>query len=562
MNRLLTVIFSLAALLVILTLPARCSTEPLPPKDEYMKMVKIQQSKIGEESITRYFYGETLIKEVFIHGEAAQTLSKSKKAEWEDKGTRWECRESEGQRELKKTVIYKRGINQSGHMEGRGIDALFSPQFLFERGWDYGGRKLRARLIADSHILQILVVLSAPDSIEHELLFSDPELDIDRVVRLEDSCDGTKTLLHVLFKNVMPQAGSLVLFDSDGKQTLLGRKVTTVEISPSKRFCAFSAMDDQGQSTLEVYKIGAREPEFVKNMERSLVTSINWSPDEKFVLASISLGDDKKCARVDLKKGHLEECAAGACSLASSPACRFVVFAKKNQKYAAMKIVSVDRESRRAIIVNEKGSTSERALDEIADFSTLYCYDFESRREEKAGTALAPYLEGAVWSREEGGCYFLDGDQIYRMSIMTKGTALQAVAGLPGTGNAGDGRKLFPLEKDLFLVQVGDTIYRIKGFKSMEPFIQKAISFKVNDSGSELAYLVKARGGFGLSLFNLKNRDELSIIEGSREVHDYQWLARSAAVLRVILQPDQVRADDPVVIHFNDKGDEVPLEAK
>ncbi|MGV8119185.1 MAG: hypothetical protein AB2L14_05405 [Candidatus Xenobiia bacterium LiM19] len=562
MNRFLTKLCLLAALMVLAALPAISSPAPLPPKDQYDKMVKVQSSKIGDENISRYFYGDTLVKEVFFHGKEAPAQFKSVKTVWEDKGTRWECLESEGQSELKKTVIYKRGINRSGNLEGRRVDDVFSKSYLFDRGWDYEMSRLRARIIADGHILQILMVRAASGTIEKELLFSDPELGIERVAQMEDAGAGNRILLHVLFRDVLPRAGSLVLFDSDGTQTLLGRKVTRVELSPGKRFCAFNAIDEKGLSTLEVFKIGSHDPEFVKNIEQSLVTSLKWSPDERFVIASLSMGEEKKCARVDIKRREFQQCADGACEIASSPSCRFVLYAKKNQKYSGMKITSIDREARRAVVVDEKGSTHDRSLDEIADFSTLHCYDFESGKCEMAGTALSPNLEAACWSRDESDCCFLDGNHIYTLSVMTKAQAPAAVAGFAGAGKVNDGKALYQLEKDLFLVQVDSTIYRIKGFKSIEPFIQKAVSFKASLSGAELAYLVRDRGGFGLSLFNMKNRDELSLIEGGREVYDYQWLARSAAALRVVLQPDLVSADDPVVIHFSGKGDEVPLDVK
>jgi len=562
MNRFIVMILLLPVLMVTAALPAFSSPAPLPPKDEYDRMLKVRSSKIGEEVITRYFYGDTLVKEVFFHGRELPAHSKSGKTTWEDKGTRWECLESEGQSELKKTVIYKRGFNLSGHLEGRRVDDLFSQSYLFDRGWDYEANRLRARIIADGHILQILLVRAAPGSIERELLFSDPELDIERVARLEDAGQGNMILLHILFRDEMPRAGSLVVFDSDGNQVVLDRKVTRVDLSPGRRYCAFNSIDEQGLSVLKVFKIGSSDPELIKNLEHSLVTSFNWSPDERFLLATLSSGEVKKCVRVDMKKRELTECADGSCEIASSPSCRFVVFLRKNQKYSGIRITSIDREARRAAVVDQKGPASDRSLDEIADFVTLHCFDFESGKCENAGTALAPNLQAACWSRDESSCCFLDGNHIYTMPVMTKGQAPQAVAGFPGAGAVNDGKALYQLDKDLFLVQIDDTVYRIQGFKSIDPFIHKVVSFKAGLSGAELAYLVRDIGGFGLSLFNLRNRDELSLIEGGRDVYDYHWLARSSAVLRVVLQPDLVGADDPVVIHFNGKGDEVPLDVK
>jgi hypothetical protein len=562
MKRFIKALCSLIVLFVFAGQPAGASTEPLPPKEEYVRMLKVQNSVIGSENISRSFYNDMLVKEIFTHGSGDAARPGSASVEWQDKGTRWERIDRDGQQELGKTVIYKRGFNISGHLEGRRVDDIFSPQYLFDRGWDFGVSRVRARLIADSHIAQILVIRAAPGSVEREILFSDPSLDIERINALEDAGEGGRILLHVTFKGDRQSAGSLVLFDSEGRETLLGRKVTAFGLSPSRRFCAFNALDENGRSTLEVHRIGLAKPEFANALDSAAATSFMWSPDERFMTASLSQGEERSCARVEMKKGDFRLFAKGAFSVSASPSCRYAVFARKNQKYDGLNVVSVDRAAGRASLKDEKGASSEKALSEISDFSTLYLCEIDSGKEEKAGQSLSPLLEKARWSRDEGECHFIDCDSIYRLSAAQRGRALQAVAGLAATGSSGAATALCPLDRDLFLVQAGDTIYRINGFKSVEPFIEKAVSFKANDSGSELAYLVKGHGGFGLSLFNLKSRDELSIMEGSREVCDYQWLARSGAVFRVVLQPNLVSFEDPVVLLFNEKGDELPLDLR
>ncbi len=48
---------------------------------------------------------------------------------------------------------------------------------------------------------------------------------------------------------------------------------------------------------------------------------------------------------------------------------------------------------------------------------------------------------------------------------------------------------------------------------------------------------------------------------GERQITMFGWL-KGASVLRVIMDPRNVTFDEPVVLQFNEKGDQVPLTTR
>jgi hypothetical protein len=556
MKKVLIWVLIMTGLFVLMVLPALCKPLVLEPRAEYEKNIKAVSEG---PSTTRYYYNETLLKEVFGRSGAPAAGSGDEKIVWEDRGTRWQRLEGDKGSPVSTTIIYKKGINQSGQLEGKKLDDIFSPQFSFDRGWDFADRKVLARAIADRHYLQILVVHDATRTILREIVLSDPERDISSIRLMEDGAEGRKLIVLLAFKKGDGSTGTLYSIDVDsGKPEIISTGVSEAHLSPSRNGIAFW-IGDGVQGTAAFYNIPRGDMICSDSMKGRHILDLKWSFDERFLSLTTSDGHLVSLLRLDALKRSYHEFCIDALSLSPSPSGRKALFSRIAGDSGIAYLKSVDPETGKLHFAGKNGEEIVKESRECGALCQIFSLDLDRKKEERLCQATYPDLLSACWSDNEEHVFFFDIKDIYGLSAGRKGGRAEKAAECPRFSMGLLRGALQPLGRGHFYLLQDGVIYLVKGSASKDALVEGARYYRLNDSGTLVAFLAEKINNFSLSIMNFKNRDQIPLILGKRPILSFQWKPRTVQILEVVINPDNVRSDEPVVIQFDEKGDIVPL---
>ncbi|MDQ7823103.1 MAG: hypothetical protein RDV48_09950 [Candidatus Eremiobacteraeota bacterium] len=553
-------------LLVLLTfaaLPAGARTIPLEKREDFQKEVTTRTKETSNEKITSYYYRDILIEEVFEAKGVTPPAPGTVKTSWEDKAARWEKTEREGATVIKRTVIYKREMNQAGNMAGKKLDDLFSQDFIFDYGWDFGSRRVLARIIGGRHFLQLLVISSTQRVIEKEFVLSEQELDVHGINAIEALSGGKKLCVHMQNADRGAPWGSLFILDPEGgKVFCAGKGVTEYFISPKQAFMAMVSTktpSSQGRGTVQLLDVLDERITTPGEVEAPNGIKSLWTPEERFLYLVLEKDSARSLARVNTFKKSLEVLCGGVQAITLSPSGRRAVIARPSEKYAGWKLKGIDRGEGKLLFITETGGDEARTLFDAKDFTTLSLLDTDRKTESSLCKAACPDLQNALWSEKGDSIIFFDVNGLFSIDTGRKNTSKTALAGPFEYRMSLPEGSYYPLGRGNFLLLWDSRLYFQKGMKGRDILIDKVDSFAMNESGTLLAYLSKADNGFRLTVYDLKNREQIPLFHGERKVQSYRWHGQTIDILRIVLNPGAITSDEPVVIQFDEKGDAVPL---
>jgi hypothetical protein len=536
--------------------PAWCRPLLLEPRAEYEKNIRAVSEG---PSTTRYYYNETLLKEVFGRKSDITGGAGEAKVVWQDKGTRWERIDYEKGTETGRMIIYKKGINGSGQLVGKKLDDIFSQKYIFDRGWDFGDKKILARIIGEGHFLQILVLHEATRTILQEIILSDPERDISSIQLLEDAMEGRKLVVHLSFEKGPHPSGTLYSIDIEGgKSEIIKTNVTEAHLSPSRSAIGFW-IQDGAQGTAAFYNIIRGEMICSDVMKGRTLKDVRWSYDERFLSLIIGDGHTMSLLRLDALKRKYNEYCSDSLSISSSPSGRRAVFSRMSSDSGPAFLKSVESQTGKLCFAGKNGEDIVKEARECGTLSQVLLLDLEKKKEEKLCQGIYPDFLSACWSDNEEHIYYFDVKDIYGISAGKKGGKAEKVAECPRYNTGLARGALQPLGRGQFYLLQDGVIYLVRGFKSKDALVDNARLYKLNDSGTLVAFLSEKAGAFNLYTMNLKNREQLPLILGRRQIESFQWRPRTVQVLEVVIDPENVLSDEPVVVQFDEKGDIVPL---
>jgi hypothetical protein len=297
---------SFLLLLMLFPLSAFSKELPFPPEEEMQKRMKTIVSETSTEKIERFYLDEGPIKEIITY--KGVPPGKTLKTQWQDKGAKWECLESCNELPVSKRMFFKRSFNATGNLAGRRIDDIFSDRYRYKRGWDFADKKVLARTLADNHFLQLLIVSRQNQVILQEVLLNDPEYDAESIDCLQDVAKGGKLLVHFTDRIKGKGCGNCFLVNcATGEAQLLGRSVDSLSLSPSRSLIAFIGRHEGDRGELVIVDALKNRTVAKKELTARGSPRFNWSPDESILVVSLLQQGETMTARVDLKKGLIEE---------------------------------------------------------------------------------------------------------------------------------------------------------------------------------------------------------------------------------------------------------------
>lgn len=541
---------------------ARAAIAPISTKEDFEKKVEVKTTVAGYDKIERYYFNEHLLKEI-ITSEGISSTDKDRRKVWEDKSTRWECREYIGDVLYRYVIIYKRGINRSGNMTGKRLSDIFGPKYVFDKGWEFGERKIFARIIGENHFLQILVISAASGVILQEVILSDPSNDIYGVNFLKDACDGKKILVIPIFnKRGKEGGGPLFLVDiATGQiECLSTPNVKKLYVSPSKTYLIFCETDyDKGEG-ITLYDLEKRKVVFSRFFGGSTIKEIKWSYKEMYAMIVIASSDDRvRLLRVNTLKGNAMEFCDGAISVSPSPSGSKAIYTKVNPDFVGLRPKSLDREKKVLFMEGRNGVLKEKTPDEMKDFSMLIFSDLNKKFEQVVDSACYPDLFNAKWAEKESSVIFFDIDSLYRIVWGRKGKSKQRITGPLEQSIALAGDAIHQLGSNSFFVLQDKVLYYLRGSEHRNEMINNVLAYKLSDMNRNLAYLTEKEKSLNLYLYNLRNKEQIPLLLGREKIEDFNFKSSTIQILEVVVSTNNVTYDEPIVIKFNENGEILPL---
>lgn len=481
----------------------RAEIAPMSSKEEFEKSVRIESSSVGGENVSRSYYNQHLLEEIVTRGDISCPPEKRKRV-WEDLGTRWQCREFAGDTLCRQISVYKRGLNRSGDVKGKRFSDIFGPRYIFDKGWEYGDKKVLCRIIGEGHYLQILVISQASGVITQEIVLADPACDIERVSLLRDAFNGKKLLIIPIFRR-SAAGGPLYLADIDSAKVecLSSRDVRELFVSPLRRYFVFCDTGADPGEGITVFDAGTGKNIYSRFFGGSSVKSVTWSPRELYVMIVIASGDGRmRLLRINTAKGDGEEFCDGAVAISPSPSGTRALFARAGQEFSSLRARSIDRQKKMITFQDPSGHVIEK--EPSPDSCTLSVVDLAKKTGAVIGGACWPDLLNARWSDHESSVVFFDIDGIYRIEPGKKAKSTKKIAGpceyeleLPADA-------LQPLGGDSFFLCQDKTVHYLKGTAKHDALVHNVSSFATNDNCTLMAYLTGEPDHLNLYIYDLR----------------------------------------------------------
>jgi hypothetical protein len=442
-------------------------------------------------------------------------------------------------------VFFKRAYNMTGKIAGRHIDDLFSERYIFSRAWEFQESKVLARTLADGHFLQVLVVARESRVILQEILLSDPELNLDTVSLMEDAASGGKLVIHLTDK--IKGCGNLFLADvNTGASQLLGRFIEAVSISPSRMLLAYMERREDGKGEVVLLDVKKNKTIARKDVDNSRSGGFSWSSDENMLFATLVKNELGDLLIIDTRKGASEDVSLKASAIAPSPSGKALLWGTGGRFFK--------------VIPGTGASGSPVLSGEHQDVTELHLALFTALKEQKKTSVVSPSLGSLAWAPSEGKVFFYDQGTVYGWSTDAKNEKTKAASAPDRVVNM-PAHCLKVMADETFLLLQEQVLWKLKGVEGHEKIMDKIVAYTLNEGKTTIACLKVLDRQRILFLASTRNADQIPLIMGERQIAMFGWL-KGASVLRVIMDPRNVTFDEPVVLQFNEKGDQVPLTTR